>query len=97
MSNQSKIEIDPTSSSESAYRHSTDRQEQSYVSPQDKAKNAALSWLRNIEQRSESTVFCPKCEAATSKEELARWNLCHHCAAQQCSKKYRPPTFPERK
>lgn len=96
-SNQSKIKVDPIAPSESAHRHKTKPQIQNYVSPQDKAKNAALRWLRSIEQRNDSAVFCPQCKAATSKEELTRWNLCHHCVAQQCSAEYRPPAFPDRK
>ena len=64
-----------------------------HLSPQDKAKEAAQRWLKMVEQRSLNTLPCPKCNSPTAKEELARWNLCHHCVAQQWSEKYRVPNF----
>ena len=66
-----------------------------YLSPQDKAKEAAQRWLKMVEQRSLTTYPCPKCNSSTAKEELARWNLCHHCIAKQWSEKYRQPEFPK--
>ncbi|PSB08644.1 hypothetical protein C7B62_15985 [Pleurocapsa sp. CCALA 161] len=63
------------------------------LSPQDLAKNAAQRWLRVIEQRSKSTLACPKCNSLISQAELSRWNLCHHCVAQKWSKEYCPPVF----
>ena len=89
-----KVSDNSIASSKSANRRETHSKGQNPVSSQDKAKKAALDWLKSIEQRASSAVFCPKCKAATSKEELARWNLCHHCVAQQWSEEYSPPTFP---
>lgn len=63
------------------------------LSPQERAKNAAQRWLRIIEQRSKTTLACPKCNSLISQAELSRWNLCHHCIAQKWSKEYRPPVF----
>ena len=57
-----------------------------------KAKQAARRWLKTLEDRNPS-VFCPNCQAATPKEEIKRWKLCHHCVAQKWSKDYRPVTF----
>ena len=65
------------------------------LSPQDKAKEAVQRWLGVVEQRSLTTLTCPKCNSLTAKEELARWNLCHHCIAQQWSNKYRVPNLPK--
>jgi predicted nucleic acid-binding Zn ribbon protein len=67
-----------------------------YLSPQDRAKNAAQRWLRSIEQRAAATLVCPQCNSLTSQAELNRWNLCHHCVAQKWSEKYCPSVFPER-
>lgn len=58
------------------------------------AKQAALQWLKTLEDRQPS-IFCPSCNAPTSEEELKRWNLCHHCVAQKWSEDYRSPTFSE--
>jgi predicted nucleic acid-binding Zn ribbon protein len=66
------------------------------LSPQDRAKNAAQRWLKTIEQRSNATLTCPKCNSLISQAELSRWNLCHHCVAQKWSDEYRPPIFPQR-
>ena len=57
-----------------------------------RAKQAARRWLKILEERNPS-VFCPNCKAATPKEEIKRWNLCHHCVAQKWSEDYRPATF----
>jgi predicted nucleic acid-binding Zn ribbon protein len=66
------------------------------LSAQDRAKNAAQRWLRTIEQRSNVTLACPKCNSLVSQAELSRWNLCHHCVAQKWSAEYCPPVFPQR-
>lgn len=58
-------------------------------SPQAKAKEAAQRWLKAIEQRASITCSCPNCGSPTAQEELERWNICHHCVAQQWSEEYR--------
>lgn len=69
----------------------------SSLSPQERAKNAAQRWLKTIKERPLPNLVCPNCQSITSQAELTRWNLCHHCIAQQWSEEYRPPTFPEPK
>lgn len=83
----------------SAQGSQTESDNQNLNSPQARAKNAALSWLQSVEKRAASigTNFCPKCQAIASKEELERWNLCHHCIATYWGQEYRPPTFPKSK
>ena len=57
-----------------------------------RAKQAALKWLKTFEN-SNPSVFCPNCKAATPKEEIKRWNLCHHCIAKKWSEDYHPQLF----
>ena len=57
-----------------------------------RAKQAARRWLKTIENRN-SSFLCPNCKIPTPKEEVKRWNLCYHCAAQKWSEDYRPATF----
>ena len=57
-----------------------------------KAKQAVRQWLKMLEDR-DSSFFCPNCKISTPKEEVKRWNLCYHCAAQKWSEDYRPATF----
>ena len=64
-------------------------------SPQDKAKEAVKRWIKTVEQRASVTLSCPKCNSPTAKSELARWKICHHCAAQEWSENYRVPDFSE--
>jgi len=93
-----KISLDFAAAQKSPERGETELNKQNHTSPQMKAKNAAKDWLKRIEQKAASTtIFCPKCQAATSKEELARWNLCHHCIADRWQSEYRPPAFPKPK
>lgn len=73
----------------------TEHQDNNDQSASSRAKNAAKSWLKALEQNSGSDLFCPKCNALTSKGEMERWNLCFHCIAQEWSEEYRPSTFPE--
>lgn len=58
------------------------------------AKQAVRQWLETLKDRN-SSIFCPSCNAPTSKEELSRWNICHHCIAQKWSEDYRSATFSE--
>ena len=60
------------------------------------AKDAARRWLETLKQSSSTLLCCPNCHSHTPKEEIERWNLCHHCVAAKWSKKYRPP-IPETK
>ena len=91
-----KTKANHTASSKSLQKNKIEQKEDNTASPQDRAKQAVLDWLKRKEQRT-SVFFCPRCEATTSKEELARWSLCHHCIAQQWLEEYRPPTFPKPK
>ncbi|MEL6928222.1 MAG: DUF721 domain-containing protein [Cyanobacteria bacterium J06600_6] len=94
-----QIKTNISDSLELPERRKTDKIESIDMSAQNRAKNAALRWLKSTEERtaSASTSFCPKCQAIASNKELARWGFCHHCVAQQWNKEYRPPTFPEPK
>ena len=65
------------------------------VSASTTAKDAARRWLETLKQTSSSLLSCPNCHSPTPKEEIERWNLCHHCIAAKWSEEYRPPTFPE--
>ena len=69
--------------------------QQNPLSPQDKAKEAVQRWLKAVEQRASVTLPCPKCNSPTARFELARWNLCHHCVAQEWSDKYQVPEYPK--
>lgn len=91
-----KAKANSTTGSSSSQKNRESEAKGNIISPQQKAKNAVLDWLKRKERRTPA-FFCPKCQAATSKEEIARWNLCHHCIAQQWLEKYRPPTFPKPK
>ncbi len=55
------------------------------------AKDAARRWLKTLKQSSSTLLSCPNCHSYTPKEEIERWNLCHHCIAAKWSKEYRPP------
>lgn len=77
-------------------RASNSRDESSTASASERAKNAVKSWLNTLKQNAPS-LTCSNCGAATSNQEIERWNLCYHCAAQKWSEEYRPPTFPELK
>ncbi|MEL6440182.1 MAG: DciA family protein [Cyanobacteria bacterium J06621_8] len=59
------------------------------------AKDAAQKWLKTLSQANSSQTNCPSCNALTPKEELERWNLCCHCAAQKWAQEYRTPSFTE--
>ena len=65
------------------------------ISPSTTPKDAARRWLETLKRSSSSLPFCPSCHSYTPKEEIDRWNLCHHCVAAKWSEKYRPPSFPE--
>ncbi|MEL7418050.1 MAG: DciA family protein [Cyanobacteria bacterium J06555_3] len=69
------------------------KQEEVKTSPQDRAKEAVQLWLKAIKQRELVTVPCPSCNSPTATGELARWQMCHHCAAQKWSEEYRVPSF----
>lgn len=69
--------------------------EQDNTRASDRAKIAAQRWLESIKQRTSNSFLCPNCKSAASAAELNRWNMCHHCAAQEWSDEYSPATFPE--
>ena len=85
------------SSSTTQKQEDTTQNKSCSLSAQDKAKQAALRWIKMAEQRALNSLVCPKCNSLATKEELDRWNLCHHCIAQQWSDKYRVPEFSESK
>ncbi|MGF1587901.1 MAG: DUF721 domain-containing protein [Pleurocapsa sp.] len=58
-----------------------------------RAKNAAERWLKTLEHKSSSWLFCPGCNSLTPKGEIERWNLCYHCIAQKWSEEYHSPNF----
>ena len=59
------------------------------------AKDAARRWLKTLKESSSSLLSCPNCHSYTPKEEIERWNLCHHCVATKWFEEYRPPAFPK--
>ena len=61
------------------------------ISSSTTAKDAARRWLKTLKQNSSSLPSCPNCHSYTPKEEIERWNLCHHCVAAKWSEEYRPP------
>lgn len=82
---------------ETRYRSSYPKQRDLHtsLSSSTTAKDAARRWLKTLQQSSSSLLSCPNCHCYTPKEEIERWNLCHHCVATKWSKEYRPPSFPE--
>ena len=77
-------------------RLAINRDKLSTASASERAKDAARSWLTTLQHNSPS-LTCSNCGAATSNQEIERWNSCYHCAAREWSEEYRPPTFPELK
>ena len=77
-------------------RSAINRDKLSTASASERAKDAARSWLTTLQHNSPS-LTCSNCGAATSNQEIERWNSCYHCAARKWSEEYRPPTFPELK
>lgn len=95
LSDRHKFQATPTKAI-SIDRASSKPDDLSSASASERAKNAAKSWLTTLKQNAPS-LTCSNCGAATSNQEIERWNLCYHCAAQKWSEEYRPPTFPELK
>ncbi|MEL6496467.1 MAG: DciA family protein [Cyanobacteria bacterium J06623_7] len=93
ISDRHKSPVTPVSSKISPQQPPDKQNEADSLSPQAKAKAAVQRWLKTVEQRSLTIPTCPKCNSATARSELARWNLCHHCVAQEWSSKYRVPDF----